>query len=822
MLICVGISVTAKETNNSSSESIINEDNDGSIHITEKLKSFYGKLDNEQVPSGILLQAGAIMAKSLIEGNDENNQRAFTQNMFNDSYDELMRGRLFVKGGGGGPDLFDQSAKIRDDHLYPISLAFVEYNSIPDENFSDETNDGWFYIPPTKKNVTESKNFIATTIQAPVVYGPNAKFIVPDEFVLSHGVESITNMEFEYNGRVHPVTLNNPFEVNLISEKPNPSKPKPKPRSVQPKIYKEKERQLKNFTLRFSADGKNYSASGAFEWADPHKNLRSMRKNLPLCYDLPAVTATHAYNGEKGKLNIRVYPSNGTVSGSNINNSGCINGNSPQLQQVMIVVDGFDPLDNRTHESIYEDFGEAMDAFIDSGFDLVVVDYEDGRDYIQRNGYAIRELLVNKAPTWLADDADTRFVMTAGSMGGQTARYAMTTAENSGEDHNVRLFFAIDSPFRGANIPISIQAFTEYFAFRSSIRELLKGLNSPAASQQLRLNRYFDPNGPSYSTVESNRWYLPRDDYFDYYNETSGLGLPNQSRNVGIASGSGTGSALTPHLNYKHELNYVNWSAVANTLIIRSRSQTDHEGEVYTGRVALPVVCIWDNVPCDSLVKLILNYPKRLDIAPGGTRASPAEIKNGWNESPDSSGTMTSKFPMHSFVPTFSALNILTNDLYYNPSDDPLAESLSGFDAVWYEKCNANHVEKTDGMWNVISQELASFLSNSDPEAVDLPTRQCGRAEPGHPTAVCTIHDPYQGSGLVTFDGSNSHDAGGSIAHYSWNPGDGTTNRTGEVISYQYSAPPGGASYDPVLTVTDSEGNTGTDSCERVHVGQYK
>ena len=60
----------------------------------------------------------------------------------------------------------------------------------------------------------------------------------------------------------------------------------------------------------------------------------------------------------------------------------------------------------------------------------------------------------------------------------------------------------------------------------------------------------------------------------------------------------------------------------------------------------------------------------------------------------------------------------------------------------------------------------------------------------------------------VTFDGSGSSDADGSISSYEWSFGDGTT-ATGQTVAHTYSA---AGDYSASLTVTDDDGATTTDS----------
>jgi serine protease len=65
------------------------------------------------------------------------------------------------------------------------------------------------------------------------------------------------------------------------------------------------------------------------------------------------------------------------------------------------------------------------------------------------------------------------------------------------------------------------------------------------------------------------------------------------------------------------------------------------------------------------------------------------------------------------------------------------------------------------------------------------------------------------------FDGSGSNDPDGSIASYAWDFGDGNTD-SGTTVSHTYAA---GGTYTVVLTVTDNEGATGSDS-QDVTVGE--
>lgn len=78
-------------------------------------------------------------------------------------------------------------------------------------------------------------------------------------------------------------------------------------------------------------------------------------------------------------------------------------------------------------------------------------------------------------------------------MGGLVARWALRTMENRGLAHESHTYVSFDSPQKGANVPMGIQALV-FLASRANIlkgTELWVGLNSPAA-RQLLLRHFSD------------------------------------------------------------------------------------------------------------------------------------------------------------------------------------------------------------------------------------------------------------------------------------------------------------------------------------------
>jgi len=78
------------------------------------------------------------------------------------------------------------------------------------------------------------------------------------------------------------------------------------------------------------------------------------------------------------------------------------------------------------------------------------------------------------------------------------------------------------------------------------------------------------------------------------------------------------------------------------------------------------------------------------------------------------------------------------------------------------------------------------------------------------PIADLSAGEPYQGlvGEPILFDGSRSHDPDGSIVSYQWMFGDGNTG-TGKTAMHTYTI---ADSFTAVLTVTDNQGATGSDT----------
>ena len=205
--------------------------------------------------------------------------------------------------------------------------------------------------------------------------------------------------------------------------------------------------------------------SRAWSW----RPLGTEAAPAPSPNDTILVTATQPYLGTAAQGRGYVYLAPGHAT----------------LVNPILVVEGFD-IDNTmgwnelyallNQQSLIEDARAR-------GYDAVVLDFQDATDYIQRNAFVFTALL-GEVENRIAPDQTIAVV--GASMGGLVARYGLAWLETQGIPHRVRAFLSYDAPMRGANIPLGLQYWVDFFSGQSADAAYFRDrLNTPAARQML-------------------------------------------------------------------------------------------------------------------------------------------------------------------------------------------------------------------------------------------------------------------------------------------------------------------------------------------------
>lgn len=360
------------------------------------------------------------------------------------------------------------------------------------------------------------------------------------------------------------------------------------------------------------------------------------------------------------------------------------------LTNPVIVVEGFD-IDNAmgwdelyallNQESLLEDLRSR-------GYDAVVLDFADATDYIQRNAFVFTALLAEVESR--IDPARTVAVV-GPSMGGLVGRYGLAWLESQGLPHRVRTFISYDAPQRGANIPLGLQHWVDFFSGQSADAAYFRDrLNRPAARQMLVYHFSVQP------------WTTPGADPLRAGLEADLAAVgnyPTLPRRVAFSNGSGTGAGQGYAAGAQLiQYNYSNFviGLVGNTWA----TPAGGPGTVFDGRIRITFVS-------DTRRTVTVAGALPYDSAPGGWRASMAQLDT--TQAPY--GDIVALHDAHAFIPTVSALDLATGDLFF---DVAAGGATSPFDALYWAPSNEEHVQ-------ISPAEAQALLVELDPPVVAAP-----------------------------------------------------------------------------------------------------
>ncbi|WP_338872119.1 T9SS type A sorting domain-containing protein [Spirosoma sp. SC4-14] len=199
-----------------------------------------------------------------------------------------------------------------------------------------------------------------------------------------------------------------------------------------------------------------------------------------------------------------------------------------------------------------------------AGYDRVILNFNDGGDYIQNNAQVLKELInrVNQLKS-----GTTPNIVIGESMGGLVARIALKEMERDGQQHHVSHYISFDTPHLGANVPLGLQflgididsmALVNLLNLSpSDLQQQVTNVSRPAARQMLRYH---------YNMPDAQ----PDLEYYNLQNQLQALDFPTQCRNIAILNGSrnGTGWGFNPGSML---LQFDNITLLASTFV-RSRS----------------------------------------------------------------------------------------------------------------------------------------------------------------------------------------------------------------------------------------------------------
>jgi hypothetical protein len=163
------------------------------------------------------------------------------------------------------------------------------------------------------------------------------------------------------------------------------------------------------------------------------------------------------------------------------------------LNKPIIIAEGIDLGQDVFLDWLETKYRRPFAQYLTEGYDLVLLDYTDGRAAIQDNAQVMKALIqqVNAMKT-----GTTESIVIGESMSGLVARWALREMEKDGMAHEVKLMLCYDTPHQGANVPVGLtqlmreasptlftQVILKFFA--KKWRDYFLAINTPAAKQML-------------------------------------------------------------------------------------------------------------------------------------------------------------------------------------------------------------------------------------------------------------------------------------------------------------------------------------------------
>ncbi|MDR0231796.1 MAG: hypothetical protein LBI82_06720 [Dysgonamonadaceae bacterium] len=400
----------------------------------------------------------------------------------------------------------------------PLAMMHYLYDKLDD----DALNKGWMtygngriWDVAGKPSPYLKRNLFAVAPQNTIFDGNTVAFVFKSDLFFRNNSQNISRLEINFNdeGGYKTATWNTPLSHTFSSSGE------------------------KTIAYRITySDGTSYLSKTKIYINEPQTQLRAGGRSVPLD------KRSGIHSG--GELEIR-YASDNT---------------SQTLKKPLIIAGPFDMSSILTLtdfsgydlEKILKEVPDIEKAIDWLEYDIVYLRYNDGLDDIFRNAalfkQAIKWVNENKAP-----DASPNVVLGI-SMGGLVARYALRSMEidvekgvEGAQGHNTWKYISFDSPHKGANLPLGLQAMIRdiqnfavaIYGFKVwdpakivPILAQLYGVLDAKATRQM-LIYYCNKN-----------MQIDNSEHEKFQQEYDRVGFPLKCQNVAVSCGSGSGATL--------------------------------------------------------------------------------------------------------------------------------------------------------------------------------------------------------------------------------------------------------------------------------------
>lgn len=344
-------------------------------------------------------------------------------------------------------------------------------------------------------------------------------------------------------------------------------------------------------------------------------------------------------------------------------------------------------------------------------FDIVYVDFNDGLDDMMRNGVCLRKVLeeINKHRFKLYSAES--YIVGLGT-GGLISRIAVNLLESGNIDHKVKKIIAVNSPFRGINIPPSLQSFIKQgYYLGKSISFWYDGLEKTFAPyvalidsklmQQLIIYRTWNDSMQEYNLYLNNNLVL-RDS-------------PDNCETVVVSNGNYRNYTLCSPNQQSIYIESTIFPAgikvlgVGADIGVRGYTMPDRESkEVYYGAMRVFLSFLWTKTHIAKSYRSVTTTDTMYPVdGTSGTYIETGFI-NDLAKSVNSNLGEIMKTDKFCFVPTFSALD-LDAEKYFAADDlEDLRGEMNADRAYWTGRNDS--YPGLSGIVDILMQELAPTI----------------------------------------------------------------------------------------------------------------
>jgi hypothetical protein len=346
----------------------------------------------------------------------------------------------------------------------------------------------------------------------------------------------------------------------------------------------------------------------------------------------------------------------------------------------VVVPEGFDIDNTMNADELFTllDQQGLADSLAARGMDVIVLNFADATDDLRRNA----QVLITLEQQVEAGLPPGRSVAMVGpSMGGLLARYALAWLETHGIGHHVRALFSFDGPHGGANIPLGVQHWVDFFANQSSDAAFLRDRLNTAGARQMLLFHFTQP-GAAPDPLRAD-WNAAL---------AAAGGWPTKPLLYGVANGNGTrqNQGFAPGaqlIKYEYDTGIIKLTGDVWAL-------PDHTSQtVFTGLQRVFFIT-------NASRTVTVNNTAAWDGAPGGWRGTMAQMDSVTAPY----GDIIALHPNHCFIPTVSALALATSDPFYDVAGDPDLLAHTPYAEILVAPTNEEHV-------SISPAEAAWFLA---------------------------------------------------------------------------------------------------------------